>query len=136
MKITPYLTFNGECAQAIALYEKAFGGTAEVLRYSDAPPSEGYEAPAGTENLVMHATFTAGGGLMYLCDSIEGSAIGGGVSIHVDLHDVAKVQAAFDVLKEGGEVGMEPQATFWCKSFAMLEDKFGVSWMLSVEEVQ
>jgi PhnB protein len=48
MKIKPYLHFNGNCAEAIEFYEKAFGVKAHVLRYIDTPPSEGYQPPPGT----------------------------------------------------------------------------------------
>ena len=49
------LSFNGDCAQAIALYERAFGIRAKyILRYKDAPPEDGSQHPAGTEDHVMH----------------------------------------------------------------------------------
>jgi len=42
MKISPYVSFNGNCAEAVAFYEKAFNVKAEVMRYSDAPPDAGW----------------------------------------------------------------------------------------------
>jgi len=134
MKIAPYLQFNGNCAQALALYEKAFGAKAEVMRYSDAPPSEGYDPPPGTENFIMHAQIVVGGAELMLCDFPPGlqTSFGNGVAIHVTLGSEAGVKAAFDALREGGKVEMEPQETFWSKCFASLTDQFGVSWMLSL----
>jgi PhnB protein len=49
------------------------------------------------------------------------------------MDNVEQLKSAFNVLKEGGEVGMELQDTFWSKCFGSLEDKFGISWMLAVE---
>jgi len=134
MKIAPYLHFNGDCAQAIALYEKAFGANAEVMRYSDAPPSEGYAPPPGTENFVMHAQIEVGGAELMLCDMTPDMAtsFGNGIAIHVTLGSEAGIKAAFDALKEGGSVEMEPQETFWSKCFGSLSDQFGVRWMLSI----
>jgi len=135
MKVTPYLTFNGDCAQTIALYEEAFGVQAECMRYKDAPPSEGYDPPPGTEDLIMHAQFNLGGDSIYLCDTTPDmpACFGGGVSVHVTLDSREQVQASFDILKEGGSVSMEPAEVFWSKYFGALADKFGVSWMLSYE---
>ena len=133
MQVNPYLTFNGNCAEAIALYEAAFCVTAEALRYKDAPAGEGYDPPPGTEEFIMHAQFSLGGDEIYLCDTTPEmpSAFGNGIAIHLSLDSKKQVMAAFDVLKEGGKVGMEPAEVFWSQLFGSLEDKFGVSWMLS-----
>ena len=130
-----YLTFNGNCAAAIALYEVAFGVKADALRYKDAPAGEGYDPPPGTEELIMHAQFNLGSNDIYLCDTTPEmpSAFSNGVAIHVSLDSKEQVLAAFDILKEGGTVGMEPAEVFWSKLFGTLEDQFGVSWMLSSE---
>ena len=136
MKIIPYLHFNGNCAQAIALYEKAFGVQAQVLRYKDTPPSEDYQPPAGTEDFVMHACLTNRNDYtIYLCDMPPetSSSFGNGMSISVELDSKEKVQSAFEVLKEHGAVGMDPQQTFWSPYFASLTDQFGVAWMISME---
>ena len=137
MRITPYLYFNGNCAEAIPFYEKAFGVKALVLRYSDAPPSEGFQIQPGTENLVMHACLTNRKDYtVFLCDvpPSQPRTFGNGMSISVELDNHDQVTAAFNALKEGGTVTMEPQKTFWSELFGALTDKFGVDWMISVKE--
>jgi len=138
MKIAPYLSFNGNCAEAIAHYEKAFGVKAQVMLYRDAPPSEGYQAPAGTENYVMHACLTNRSDYtVYLCDVPESEPknFGNGMAIAIDLDGMDSVRTAFDVLMEGGVVGMELQQTFWSPCFGSLTDKFGVGWLISLGSV-
>jgi len=132
MKITPYLHFSGQAAEAIALYEKALGVKALVHRYKDTPESEGYAPPEGTEEYIMHACLDE---KLFLCDVLSSDAceFSGAMSVCVTLGSAEKVKEAFDVLKQGGEIGMEPQQTFWAKCFSSLEDKFGVSWMLQCE---
>ena len=90
MKIDSYLHFNGNCAEAIALYEKAFGvKTSHCMKYSDAPPEEGYQPSSGTENFIMHATLPIGDNGLMLCDAPEtGYSFGSGVSLHVTLDDM------------------------------------------------
>ena len=137
MKITPYLNFNGNCAGAIKFYEAAFGVKAQVMKYSDAPPSEGYQPPAGTENFVLHACLTNREDYtVFMADVPPDMPLnfGNGMSISVELDSIDSVKSAFNALKEGGTVTMELQQTFWSKYFGSLQDKFGVSWMISVSE--
>ena len=137
MKITPYLNFNGNCAEAIKFYEAAFGVKAQVLKYSDAPPSEGYQPPSGTENFVLHACLTNREDYtVFMADVPPDMPLnfGNGMSISVELDSIDSVKSAFNTLKEGGTVTMELQQTFWSKYFGSLQDKFGVNWMISVSE--
>jgi len=134
MRICPYLSFNGNCAEVVAHYEKAFNVKATVMRYSDAPPSEGYQPPPGAENHIMHAQLEVGGAALMLCDMPPQYPVKTGdhfgVMVEFDSPDAAK--AAFEVLREGGEVEMELQKTFWSECFGSLTDKFGVAWNISI----
>ena len=135
MKASTYLTFNGNCAEAITLYEKAFGVKAEIMRYKDAPETDGYIPPAGTDEFIMHAQFDIGGSTIMLCDVPPDMkfTFGNGIAIHAQLDDIKSIEKAFDILKEGGKVMMKPQKTFWSACFGSLEDKFGVGFMLSLD---
>lgn len=134
MKISPYVSFNGNCAEAVAFYEKVFNVKAEIMRYKDAPPENGYQTPAGTENLVMHAQFEIGGEMIMLCDTPPENAVsvGGNITIMAEFDSPHSAKSVFDALKEGGEVGMELQETFWSKCFGSLTDPFGISWHISI----
>jgi len=137
MRIIPYLCFNGNCAEAIGFYEEAFGVKAKVLRYSDAPPSEGYQLSPGTENFVMHACLTNRKDYtVFMADVPPNMSLsfGNGMSISVELDSIDSVSSAFNALKVGGTVTMELQQTFWSKYFGSLQDKFGVNWMIAVGE--
>jgi len=135
MKIDPYLHFSGNCADAIALYEKAFNTkVSHMMKYGDTPAEVSYPPQPGTENFIGHATLPVGETDLMLCDvppDME-NIIGNNVSLHVTLDSIDSVKAAFDILKDGGEVGMELQKTFWSECFGSLTDKFGIGWMFSV----
>ena len=135
MKVIPYLQFNGNCGEAVAFYEEVFGVKAEIAKYKDAPPGEGYQPPAGTEDFVMHAQFNLGGDPIMFCDMPPQPplVVGTNIAISVSFDDEESVKKAFGALKTGGKVGMEPQETFWSKCFCSLEDRFGINWMLSYE---
>jgi PhnB protein len=133
MQVTPYLYFNGNCAEAIALYEKAFSAASEVMHYGDEPADAEFGSPPGCEHLIMHARLRVGEQLLaYLCDMPpnEKSNLGDALNIHVELDEEA-AKNAFETLKDGGNVTMELQKVFWAKgAFGSLVDKFGVSWMI------
>ena len=120
MKISPYLQFNGNCAEAVTFYEKAFGVTAKVYKES--------------ESFVTHAELDWGDGCIGLSDTPpdeEKSTFGnGGISISVSLTDTKELMAVFEKLSAGGEVFEKPEATEWCECFCTFEDKFGVNWSL------
>lgn len=42
----------------------------------------------------------------------------------------AEADRIYGVLKEGGEIFMPMQETFFASRFAQLRDKFGTSWMI------
>ena len=120
MGISPYLQFNGNCAEAIAFYESAFGIKAEVYKKGDA--------------FITHAELVFGDGYIGLSDTPpeeENSTFGnGGISISVSLAGVDEVKAVCEKLSAGGQIFQHPEATEWCECFCTLEDKFGVSWSL------
>lgn len=37
--LIPYITFNGNCEEAVNFYQKALGGETQILHFGDAPPN-------------------------------------------------------------------------------------------------
>ena len=135
-KLRVELAFNGNCSEAIALYEKAFGVEAEhIARYKETSPDDRFQYPEGTENYVLHTWLKLGHdpiGEIGMHDRMPGKecSYGDGVSVSMGLGSVDAVKAAFDVLKEGGEVGVAPGTNFFCECYCEVKDKFGVSWIM------
>ena len=134
MRISPYVSFGGNCAEAIAFYEKAFNVKAEVVRYKDAPPDSGYQVAEGSENLVMHAQFQLDNEMIMLCDMPPEHPIkaGDNIAIMLEFENILTAKTVFDALKVDGIVSMELQETFWSKCFGSLIDKFGIIWNISI----
>jgi len=136
MKASPYLIFNGNCIEAIKLYEKAFKTKANFCQYKDTPPSEHYIVQPGTEEFVMHCILPVGNETIYLADTTPDhpSSFSNGSFICIELDSADDVKSAFEVLKKGGKILCEAQETFWSKCYAELEDKFGLKWSIMIEE--
>lgn len=132
--IQPYLFFGGRCEEALAFYKSAIGAQVDMIMYHrDSPdqPPPGMLQP-GYEDKVMHASFRVGESLIMASDGCGEGAKFGGFSLSLSLPTEADAQRAFAALSEGGSVTMPIMKTFWSPCFGMLEDKFGVGWMVTV----
>jgi len=56
-----------------------------------------------------------------------------GFSLSIAVADETEADRVFAALGEGGLVTMPLAKTFWAPKFGMVQDRFGVSWMVSVE---
>ena len=131
----PYLSFDGNCAEAMRFYEKALGGKLELLlKNSDSPMAA--QTPKEHADRIMHARLALpGGGMLYGGDcpsQIKYPGIHGvGLTLNFDTVDQATV--AFKALSQGGTVSMDLQPMFWAKIWGMLTDKFGTPWIVNGE---
>lgn len=135
MKVEAYLMFNGQCEDAVKFYQQAVGAKVEMMmRYGDAPdkPPPGM-LPPGSENKIMHASFRIGETIVMASDDMSMQQTGfKGFYLSVHVKDEAEADRAFNALAAGGKVRMPLMKTFWSPRFGMLEDRFGVAWMVNV----
>ena len=133
--IVPALHFPGTCAEAHALYQKAFDMTINSITYNHEAPSEYHDENPLTEetkNHVLHSECTIYGSRINMGDS-DAAIIGNTINLNVFLSSEEEVRKAFDVLKEGGTVDTEPGPQFWSPMYCALQDRFGVHWQIMIE---
>ena len=132
--VQPYLFFLGRCEEAIEFYRKAVGAEVEMLmRFKDCPetPKEGCGNIPGDR--VMHASLKIGKASVLVSDGhSEGKPNFQGFSLSLTTENEAEAEKAFGALSAGGKVEMPLTKTFFTPKFGMLEDKFGVGWMIYV----
>jgi PhnB protein len=135
MNVQPYLFFEGRAEEALAFYTKALGTTVDMVmrnREAPEPPPPGM-LPQGSENKVMHASFKVGDTDVMLSDGrCSGKPNFAGFSLSITAPDEAAARRMFSALSEGGTVTMPIGKTFWSPCFGMLNDRFGVGWMVNV----
>ena len=137
MKIRPYITFDGQCAEAIELYKRAFNTeTLEYQLFSEMPPIPDYTLPDEYKNRVMQATMKFGDDYIRLsdCGYAPGFKLNEQESERISLlieASVDEIKHAFDVFAEEGRVGMPLVETFYSPCAGVVFDKFGVMWNLS-----
>ncbi len=133
MTVNPYLFFSGTCREAFTHYQQVFGGELFIQTMAEAP--EGEAMPGSTPDTVMHAALPVGDTL--LMGSDDPTSDGGpmkGVAVSYTADDVPGAEKAFGALSEGGEVTMPLGKTFWSPMFGMCTDRFGVPWMVGVND--
>lgn len=143
MQIQPYLSYEGRCEEAIEFYKQALGAEVVMLmRMKDNPEPPGEEGCGGNaaptaEQLaamadkVLHAELKIAGNSLLMSDGMmQGPASFKGFGLAVSLPDVAGAEKSFKALSDGGQVTMPLARTFWSPSFGMVNDRFGVCWMV------
>ena len=129
--VSPYIAFKGNCREAIEFYKGALG--AEVL-FSQTVGESPMSGMGPAEN-IMHCTIKVGDSTIMMCDDPrpDAAAAGGNVSLAIGLNDPARAKQVFDNLAKGGSVIMPLEKTFWAEAFGMVNDKFGVKWMVNCD---
>ncbi|HEX2271714.1 MAG TPA: VOC family protein [Pyrinomonadaceae bacterium] len=134
MNVSPYLLFNGNCAEAFKFYEEALGGKIEMVsKFGGTPAAE--HAPPEWADKVMHASMTIGDTRIMGSDAPPGHySQPQGLSVALGLNDATRGEQIFNALAENGTVQMPYQPTFWAAGFGMCVDRFGIPWMVNVEQ--
>lgn len=134
MSVQPYLFFGGRCEEALEFYRTTIGAEVQMLmRFSESPePHPGLAAR--NENKIMHACFRVGSSSIMASDGrCQGNPNFDGFTLSITVPDEAEAERVFNALAEGGKVEMPLSTTFWAPKFGILEDQFGLGWMVSVE---
>jgi PhnB protein len=128
-----YLHFNGNARQALEFYKKCFGGEIMNVRtYGDSP----MEATEEQKDKILHAEFKADEVYFMAADGLHEDQVKNGnhISLSVNMDSEEEQTKLFEKLSEGGKIHMPLDDTFWGARFGMLEDKFGVNWMVNVSK--
>ena len=123
MLCIPTFHCGGRCAEAIALYQKAFD-----LKID----SQGKDEETG---LVYHTEARVGGQRIRLSDGgMERDTIqADSLFLAVVFDTVEEVDRAFDILKEGGTAIQPPHKPGFATCMSEVKDKFGFKWFLMVD---
>ena len=141
--INPYLNFNGNTEDAFNFYKSVFGGEfAAVMRFGDVSKTEACEGMKVAEHeldKIMHIALPIGkDNVLMATDGLESMGqnfrVGDNFSISISAESRREADELFTRLSEGGKVEMPLADAFWGDYFGMLQDKFGIQWMVSYNE--
>jgi len=132
MQLITYVTFAGNCEEALNFYKDALNGQVlQISRMGEGP----MEVPENVKGKIMHARLQIGENVLYMSDTFDPSSVvqGNNVSLSLQPESIDKTEDLFNKLSAGGTVKMPLQDTFWGARFGMFIDKFGIHWMLNCE---
>jgi PhnB protein len=136
MRISPHLCFDGQCREAIQLYQRILGGTIEtMLTYGESPMASATDA--GWHDRIVHATLLLDGIELTGVDLLPGSYHRPqGFFITLSVDGAARARDIFKSLSEGGMVQVPFEKTFWSPGFGVLVDRFNIPWEINATDGQ
>jgi PhnB protein len=131
-RLTPYLSFDGNCAEAMRFYERVLNGKLEALITNAETPAAPH-VPAGSEDRIMHARLVFDGVVLMAGDALANEPYKPmqGFTLTVTYDAVEQARRVYDALSEGGSVTMPFAPTFWAEGAGMFADRFGTPWIVN-----
>lgn len=137
IRITPNFNFDGNCYEAILLYQEAFGARIhQLIRNQDAVwEPDCHTMPETRKDQIYHAEIFIGDQRMMMCDNpdvpFQPTA---SLSLTVTLEKKTQVMRAYEVLAKGGTIIYPLQSTAYSSCYASLMDRFGFRWVMMTEQ--
>jgi PhnB protein len=87
--------------------------------------------PAGWDDKIMHSCIKIGQSEVMASDGMcADNAAFSGVTLSIQVENESQADRAFNALSKGGKVKMPLGKTFFSPRFGMVDDRFGMSWMV------
>ncbi len=133
-QINSYLTFNGNCREAMTFYKNCLGGELNFKTVGESPLAD--EMPAPMKDCILHATLTNGALIIMASDMVgeKGLIKGTAVSLMLDCSSEAEIINFYEKLADGGVPAHPLETSFWGALFGDLTDKFGNQWLLHFDK--
>lgn len=132
--INSYLTFSGNCREAMAFYKECLGGELVLQTIGESPLSD--KMPEEMKECILHATLTKGDLILMGSDMVseQGRIKGNAVSLMLNCSSEEEIKRLYQKLALGGKATHPLEITFWGALFGDLTDKFGNNWLLHFDK--
>lgn len=129
-QINSYLTFNGNCREAMTFYKTCLGGELDFQTLGDSPLAE--HMPLAMKACILHATLQKGSWMIMATDMVheQGLVKGNAVSLMLNCSSEEEIQTFYERLAMGGTATYPLSTNFWGSLSGNLTDKYGNNWLL------
>jgi PhnB protein len=133
-QINSYLTFNGNCRQAMTFYKNCLGGELYFQTIGESPLAE--QMPQRMKDCILHATLTNGNLILMGSDMVSNAGLikGNAVSLSLMCSSEKEIRDCYEKLSSDGQATHPLEHTFWGALFGGLADKFGNHWLLNFDK--
>ena len=131
-QINSYLTFSGNCREAMLFYQKCLGGELVLQTIGDSPLAK--QLPAKMKEFILHATLTKNELILMGSDMVAEGGLIKGNAVSINCSSEKEIKAFYNKLSAGGNADHPLEDTFWGALFGDLTDKYGNHWLLSFDK--
>lgn len=134
IQISPYLTFNGNCREAMTFYQTCLGGELSLQTVAETPMAD--QCLAGMQQQIMHSILEKNGAVLMATDMTrpEGVKPGNDMAISINFDSEEEIRTCYSELTSGGEVIDPLKEAFGNSLFGVVQDRYGKVWMLNHEK--
>ena len=139
LRCTPFLLFDGNCAEAMTFYHKCIGGELTLTKLGDSPMKD--QLPPEKHNRIINAHLKSGDIDISATDWMASPAFeplqGNMFAIFVVGEGYDELKAVFDKLAEGAEQErFQELHALPIGTYGQFYDKYGVQWIFLVRGEQ
>ncbi len=135
-QINAYLTFNGNCREAMNFYKSCLGGELILQTIGESPLAD--KMPPQMKDSILHSTLTKDKLVLMGTDCVAppGLIKGNSVTLSLNCSSEEEIRFFFEKLSTEGKATFPLEDTFWGALFGGLTDKFDNHWLLNFDKTQ
>ena len=130
-KIIPSLWFVDGCEDALNFYTSIFPNS-QITHIQRYPDKVDFPPWKGLEGKIITATFELNGQKFIALDGGPMFKLNPSISLAVNFKTAEEVETLYNKLIEGGKPLMPLDKYPWSEKYGWLEDRWGLSWQISV----
>ncbi len=136
LRSTPFLLFDGNCAEAMTFYHKCFGGKLTLTRLADTPMKDQF--PKEKHDRLINANLISGDIEISATDWMASPAynpkLGDTTAIFVISDNYDELKTVFDKLAEGAEKDrFQELHDMPFGIYGQLTDRYGTRWVFKAD---
>ena len=135
-QIQSYLTFSGNCREAMTFYKDCLGGEIKFQPVGESPMAD--QMPKEMKDAILHCELRKGSLVLMASDMVSNNGLikGNAVSLMLNCSSEEEIKDYYSKLSTGGEATHPLENTHWGAIFGTLTDKFGNHWLLNFSKNQ
>ncbi|HWK05152.1 MAG TPA: VOC family protein [Puia sp.] len=135
-QINSYLTFNGNCREAMTFYRECLGGELTLQTIGESPLAD--KIPPQMRDSILHSTLIRGALQIMASDMVaeQGLVKGNSVSLMLNCSSEEEINTFYGNLSKGGQATHPLENSFWGALFGDLTDRYGNHWLLHYDKNQ
>jgi len=129
-QINSYLTFGGNCREAMNFDKDCLGGHLDLQTIGESPLAG--KMPQEMKDCILHAALTNDKIVLLGSDMVPESGLlrGNSISLMLDCKSETEIEDYYNKLSSGGKPTFPLEKTFFGAILGGLSDKYGNPWLL------